>query len=115
MAIDYNGRVFISSLNDTNGEVDEQTVFHYHQRGIFFWAHYQGGNILIGTMTGKVLPNDHLEFTYQHLNTKTEWRSGSCHSVPEVLPDGRIRLYESWKWTSGELSSGFSTVVEVLP
>ena len=29
--IDYDGKSFIPKLNSANGEVSEQTVFHYHQ------------------------------------------------------------------------------------
>ena len=30
--IDYDGKSFIPKLNSVNGEVSEQTVFHYHQK-----------------------------------------------------------------------------------
>jgi hypothetical protein len=40
--------------------------------------------------------------------------SGVWRSVPERLPDGRLCLRESWRWTSGDLSTGES-VVEELP
>ncbi len=33
--------------------------------------------------------------------------------IPEVLPDGRLRLREVWQWTSGDLSQGESVVEEV--
>ena len=39
---------------------------------------------------------------------------GECRSQLEVLPDGRYRLHEKWRWTSGDSSSGES-VVEELP
>lgn len=47
-----------------------------------------------------------------HINDKGVLQTGICRSVPEVLPDGRIRLHESWQWTSGDGSSGHSVVVE---
>jgi hypothetical protein len=50
---------------------------------------------------------------YQHLNTRGEMMTGRCHSVPEILSDGRIRLRESWQWTCGDYSSGESVVDEV--
>ena len=38
---------------------------------------------------------------------------GAFQATPEVLPDGRLRLYEEWKWTNGDLSSGTSIVEEI--
>ena len=44
--IDYDGKSFIPKLNSANGEVSEQTVFHYHQKDTVIWAEYAGGDIL---------------------------------------------------------------------
>lgn len=29
-----------------------------------------------------------------------------CHSEPEIMEDGRIRLREQWQWTSGDKMKG---------
>lgn len=50
---------------------------------------------------------------YQHVNAEGELMTGICRSTPEVLADGRIRLHEKWRWTSGDLSSGESIIEEV--
>lgn len=42
----YDGRRFIPKINSENGEVNEQTIFTYHQNGKSLWAEYSGGNIL---------------------------------------------------------------------
>jgi hypothetical protein len=42
-----------------------------------------------------------------------EFMAGECHSTPEVLPDGRIRLHERWQWTTGDRSRGESVIEEV--
>lgn len=52
---------------------------------------------------------------YQQLNRHSEWRAGLCCSVPEVLEDGRYRLHESWRWLTGDGSSGASVVEEFWP
>ena len=39
--------------------------------------------------------------------------SGECRSVPTLLPDGRLRLDEEWRWTTGDRSSGRSIVEEL--
>jgi hypothetical protein len=50
---------------------------------------------------------------YQHANTAGELMTGVCRSTPELLPDGRIRLHESWRWTCKDGSSGTSVIEEV--
>ncbi|MCH5689438.1 hypothetical protein LWM68_37470 [Niabella sp. W65] len=47
------------------------------------------------------------------MNDKGELMTGTCSSVPEILPDGKIRLHETWQWTSGDQSAGTSIIEEV--
>ncbi|WP_313187142.1 hypothetical protein [Sphingobacterium siyangense] len=51
---------------------------------------------------------------YHHINTAGEIMTGLCRSTPEILKDGRIRLHEEWKWTSGDQSSGKSIIEEIV-
>lgn len=39
--------------------------------------------------------------------------TGVCKSIPEILSNGKIRLYEKWKWTSGDKSEGKSIIEEI--
>jgi hypothetical protein len=55
----------------------------------------------------------HLDARYQHLNQDGKLLTGTCQTVPEVLPDGRLRLYETWQWTSGDFSRGESILEEI--
>jgi len=50
---------------------------------------------------------------YHQINTKGELMTGVCKSKPEILPNGKIRLRETWQWTSGDLSKGESLLVEI--
>ncbi len=50
---------------------------------------------------------------YHQVNDRSELMTGVCRAAPELLPDGRIRLHESWRWTSGDGSSGSSVLEEV--
>jgi hypothetical protein len=50
---------------------------------------------------------------YHQVNDKGELMTGTCSSVPEILPDGKIRLHETWQWTSGDQSAGTSIIEEV--
>ncbi len=36
----------------------------------------------------------------------------TCHSVPQILSDGRIELSEQWQWLNGDKSKGSSIVIE---
>ncbi|MDX2031204.1 MAG: n-acetylglutamate synthase [Blastocatellia bacterium] len=113
--INYNDRRFASVANTENGEVSAETIFHYRQEGEIVWATYAGGEIRFGTLLARVDEEDCLEMRYQHLNAAGEWRSGICRSTPERLPDGRLRMHERWRWTSGDESSGESIIEEISP
>ncbi len=112
--IDYNGRKFVSVENTDNGEVSSKTFFEYKQEGTIISATYSGGQIIKGTLIGIVKENSCLEFRYNHVNVENEIRGGKCFSTPEILPDGRIRLYENWKWLDAETTEGRSIIEEVI-
>ena len=110
--IDYNHRRFRSLENSPTGEVSSETVFHYHQQGDIVWAEYSGGEIVRGQLIAKCDASGKLDMRYQHINKKGELMTGECHSTPEIMSDGRLRLHEKWQWTSGDLSSGESVIEE---
>lgn len=47
------------------------------------------------------------------MNSDGDLRTGICRSTPVLLEDGRMRLLEKWRWTSGDRSEGESVVEEV--
>ncbi len=109
----YADRTFRSVSNTDNGEVSGDTLFHYHQSDALVWAEYAGGSIVKGFLIATVQPDNSLDMRYQHVNRAGELMTGVCHSTPETLPDGRLRLHERWQWTSGDGSSGESVIDEV--
>ncbi len=111
--INYNNRRFRSASNSANGEVSAATVFEYHQDGALVWAEYRGGSIVFGTLIATVDAQDCLDMRYQHVNAAGELMTGRCHSTPELLPDGRLRLHERWQWTCGDGSTGESVLEEI--
>jgi len=111
--ISYEGRRFSPVANTKNGESAGDTVFRYHQDGSTVWAEYSGGAIEKGFIVGTAHPGGELDFAYEHINDESVVRTGRCHSIPEILSDGRIRLHEKWTWTSGDCSSGESTLDEI--
>ncbi len=113
--ISYDGRRFRGVSNTANGEVSDQTVFHYRQRGDVVWGTYEGGGIRFGTLVASVDAAGALDMRYAHVNESGRLMTGVCRSTPEMLPDGRLRLHERWQWTSGDRSKGESIVEEVVP
>jgi hypothetical protein len=111
--IDYNNRIFKTVSNSKSGEVSSETVFYYFHNLDLVTATYSGGKIVFGQLIAKVLEDNSLEMRYQHVNTSGELMTGTCVSTPEILSDNKIRLYEKWQWTSGDLSKGESIVEEI--
>lgn len=108
----YDNRCFISENNTKNGEVDENTLFLYHQKGNILYAEYFGGEIIRGSITGTVADNGELDFYYQHINKQNEIKIGKCHSVPEIMNNGKIKLFENWEWLNGDKTKGKSVIIE---
>ena len=113
MIINYHNRKFRSVSNTSSGQVNEETTFHYTQTGNQLRATYSGGKITFGEMLGVVREDNSLVFTYHHLDVDGHLKSGHCTSIPEMLPDGRIRLHETWQWDFGGVGEGASIVEEM--
>lgn len=111
--INYHNRHFVPKINSNNGEAGASTRFHYRQQGNVVWATYEGGSISFGTLVAKVNLDGSLDMRYSHVNKEGALMAGRCHSIPEVLADGRVRLYEKWRWTNGDESEGDSVIEEV--
>lgn len=111
--IQYNGKKFRPVANTENGETSAETVFHYEQRDNILTASYKGGKIVNGHLIGLVADDGCIDMRYHQVNSSGELMTGICKSVPEVLPNGKIRLYETWQWTSGDGSSGTSVIEEI--
>lgn len=112
-SVSYDGKRFVPLVNTENGEVDNQTVFEYHQDGNVLWADYSGGEILKGQLLGTVDSNGELDFYYQHVNQQNQIRVGKCHSIPRILENGKIELSEEWQWLNGDMSKGSSVIREI--
>lgn len=111
--INYEGKRFTSKVNSDNGEVDNQTIFTYHQNGAVIWADYAGGEIIKGHLLGTSDYDGNLNFNYQHINSKMQIKIGECKSVPIILTNGKLELHEKWQWLNGDESAGESIIVEM--
>jgi len=111
--VEYGGRRFRSVENSASGEVGPETVFEYGQDGDVVSATYGGGGVRSGVLIATADAEGNLDARYAHVNEAGGLMTGECRTTPEVLPDGRLRLHEEWRWTSGDGSSGRSVVEEI--
>ncbi|MCV2483430.1 n-acetylglutamate synthase [Flavobacterium sp. SH_e] len=110
--INYNNKIFKPVSNSENGETSNETAFLYKQEGNILSAEYSGGKIIKGHLIGIVDNEGNIEMRYHQVNEKGELMTGICHSKPEILENGKIRLHEIWQWTSGDQSKGKSVIEE---
>lgn len=111
--MNYNGKKFKPVSTTENGEVSEQTVFHYIQNDNILTCVYMGGKIIKGQLIGLVDQDGNIDMRYHQVNDKGQLTTGICKSKPEVLPNGKIRLHEDWEWTSGNRTKGKSIIEEI--
>ena len=111
--MNYNNKIFRPISNTENGETLSETVFHYNQIDNILTSEYSGGKIIYGHLIGVVDKIGNIDMRYHHINDKGELMTGICNSKPEILDNGKIRLYESWEWTSGDKSKGQSILEEI--
>lgn len=111
MRINYDGRTF-RPVATSGGDVGADTRFHYRQVGDVVWATYSGGAVRFGTLIATVSPDGALDMRYQQVAGDGTVKTGRCRSTPQVLPDGRLRLLETWQWTEGATGAGASEVEE---
>ena len=113
MKINYQGRRFIGVNNSPNGQVSGDTIFHYEQKVNMLKGLYYGGKIQYGQLLGFVSEDSSLYFSYHHIDTDGNLKSGYCRSIPELMQNGKIRLHENWEWTLGGEGKGESVVEEI--
>ena len=111
--MDYNNKRFRPIQNTKNGEISTETIFNYKQEGEILTAEYRGGEIVKGHLIGLVDETGKIQMRYHQVNKKGELMTGICFSEPQFLPNGKLRLHESWEWTSGNKSKGKSIVEEI--
>jgi len=98
-SIDYQNRKFKIISNSNVKDIGSNTIFSVCHSGDLVYGLYQGGQVSQGSFIAKLMGNGSLEKRFQHLNDKGHFISGKSYSTTEVLPDGRLRLKESWEFT----------------
>ena len=98
--MNYNNKKFRPVSNTENGETSEETIFHYKQEGNILTSKYSGGRIITGHLIGIVDEQGNIDMRYHQVNQKGELMTGICNSKPQLLENGKIRFYETWRWTN---------------
>ncbi|WP_298555810.1 n-acetylglutamate synthase [uncultured Algibacter sp.] len=111
--INYNNKSFRLISSTENSETSSDTIFHYKQNGNILTSTYKGGSIIEGHLIGLVDEDGTINMSYHQINTNGELMTGTCISKPKIDSDGKITLYENWKWTSGNKSKGTSVLEEI--
>ncbi|MEE1834233.1 hypothetical protein [Streptomyces sp. SP17KL33] len=111
MARSLDGLVLAPVADQAPGQVGTRTRFTYHEKDGEIWADYTGGDVVRGRLVG-TRAGDRLDFRYVQLKTDGTTASGHCVSLVVELPDGRVRLEETWEWESRS-GSGTSVVEQV--
>ena len=111
--MNYHNKRFRPVSSSSNSETDATTIFHYQQEGNVLFAEYSGGGVSKGHLIGLVASDGSIDMRYHQVNSRGELMTGTCQSRPEIQPDGRIQLHETWQWTSGDQSSGTSILEEI--
>ncbi|MFB7242818.1 hypothetical protein CW362_26795 [Streptomyces populi] len=110
MARPLDGLVLVPVADQAPGQVGTGTRFAYHEEDGVVWADYAGGDVVRGHLVG-TREGDRLDFRYVQLRRDGTTASGHCVSLVVELPDGRVRLEETWTWES-QPGSGTSVVEE---
>ncbi|MFT4602364.1 MAG: hypothetical protein ACI857_002550 [Arenicella sp.] len=111
--MNYHNKKFKVVYSSSNGDIDDKMIFHYVQNGNVLSCSYSGPEILSGHLIGLVNEDGAIEMRYHQVNSEGELKTGKCDSIPEVMPNGKMRLNETWQWLSGAEGSGTSILEEV--
>ncbi|MGW6239148.1 hypothetical protein ACWGBX_37355 [Streptomyces sp. NPDC055037] len=112
MARSLDGLVLSPVADQAPGQVGTATRFVYREEDGVIRAEYEGGDVVRGYLVG-TREGDRLDFRYVQLKRDGATSSGHCVSTVVGLPDGRVRLEETWEWESQEGSG--TSVVEQVP
>lgn len=113
MVLNLNGRVFKGVVNYDDGDLNQETRFHYFQSGRAVWGTITGGGVAWGGLVASVQSDNSLQMNWFYITPDARTVGGTCVSVAETLPDGRLRLHESWQ-IAGTDETGESQIEEIV-
>ncbi len=107
--MNLDGRKMRAVQTAPNGKIGWETIFHFSQTGNVVEAHYAGGRITTGYLTG-ILHKTALSFRYCQISDLSEIEGGASLCHLEQTQDGRVRVIESFAWESQ--SGGGVNIIE---
>lgn len=111
MSRSLHGRRFTAASGGVDVSADTVFVFSEDRLSGVVTASYSGGSVLAGSLVG-TRDGLRVEFRYSHVTRAGSVESGVSQDRIELLDDGRLRLHETWEWTS-RAGSGVSTLEEL--
>lgn len=96
----------------SNGVVNADTYFDFHQGGDRAWAEYAGGGIERGYLVGVVRGSD-FEFRYCQIQTDGVIDGGQSRCELRRSDAGKLQIVEHFEWGSRE-GGGTNVFEEVL-
>jgi len=111
----FDQKRFVGVENYDDGDLTKEVIFHYHQDGTVIRGTFEGGRVIEGKLLAEILEDGRLDMIWRYTNVDGDVVYGTCVSTPELLPDGRYRLHESWTITGGpnQGESGQSVIEEI--
>lgn len=109
---DFQNKKFALLSNSSNGQVNNETIFHYQQQGDLVTADYSGGSIRYGKIIAK-LEVDHLYMLYQCITTQNQLRAGKAIAKIGINELGKMKLELDWEWMGENPEKGKSEYIEI--
>lgn len=95
-----------------SGEVNSETLFEFIQEGSVVSAKYTGGKIKLGYLVG-IMNLDKFDFRYTQVDEDGRLDGGYSTCEVSRMDDGRIRIFEHFKWESRE-GTGINIFEEIV-
>jgi hypothetical protein len=102
--IDYDRRRFVTVALAGAGDAQPGTHFEYRQQGPRVWGSYVGDAVSNGSFEAQATTDGVLDMRYQHTDARGALKQGVCTTLPSLRDDGRLRLFESWRWLGSPVS-----------
>lgn len=106
-----NKKLRITLIEGPDTEVNEETIFKFHQENNMIWAEYSGGKVKRGRLIG-LIKGDRLTHHYIQVNLNDEINTGEGNSLIQQNQDGKLQIVEEWEWKSQD-GKGKSVMTEL--
>ena len=108
-----NNKKFALVTNSENGQVNDETIFHYWQEKDIVTAEYSGGTIRTGKIIA-LLKGNTLEMLYNCLTTDNELKAGKATTIVSTNEFGKLKLFLDWRWLNQSIdTTGKSEYIEI--